>query len=37
LTVLSGDIDSNDTTDARGVVVTPTHMVGNNAYHVLCG
>jgi hypothetical protein len=37
VTVPSGDIDGNDTTDARGVVVTLTHIVGDNAYHVLCG
>ena len=35
VTVLSGDIDRNDTTDANGVVMTTTHIVGNNAYHVV--
>ena len=34
-TVLSGDIDRNDITDANGVVMTTTHIVGNNAYHVV--
>jgi predicted outer membrane repeat protein len=35
VTVLSGDIDGNDLTDARGVVITTTHISGDNAYHVL--
>jgi len=34
-TVLSGDVDRNDTTDANGVVLTTTHIMGNNAYHVV--
>ncbi|HNT74341.1 MAG TPA: Ig-like domain-containing protein, partial [Anaerolineae bacterium] len=34
-TVLSGDIDRNDLTDARGVVTTTAHIVGDNAYTVL--
>jgi uncharacterized repeat protein (TIGR01451 family) len=35
VTVLSGDIDDNDTTDARGVVVDLGDINGNNARHVL--
>jgi predicted outer membrane repeat protein len=35
LTVLSGDIDNNDTIDANGVDVDTTHIVGNNSYHVV--
>lgn len=35
ITVLSGDIDHNDTTDANGVVTDPANIVGNNAYHVV--
>ncbi len=34
-TVLSGDIDGNDSVDARGVLTTTEHLVGENAYHVL--
>ncbi len=34
-TVLSGDLDGNDLTDERGVVLTTTHIVGRNAYHVI--
>ena len=34
LTVLSGDIDGNDT-NTDGVVLTTTHIAGNNAYHVV--
>ena len=34
LTVLSGDIDGNDT-HTEGVVLTTTHIAGNNAYHVV--
>jgi len=37
VTVLSGDIDSNDLTDPHGVVTTTTNLVGNNAYHVVVG
>ncbi len=33
-TILSGDIDNNDT-NTDGVVLTTTHIVGNNAYHVV--
>lgn len=35
LTVLSGDIDSNDTTDASGVVTHTSHITGSNSYHVV--
>ena len=35
VTVLSGDIDGNDTTNNQGVVITPTHIAGSNAFHVL--
>ncbi|WP_448543410.1 choice-of-anchor Q domain-containing protein [Roseiflexus sp.] len=35
ITVLSGDIDNNDTVDASGVVTTATNIVGSNAYHVV--
>ena len=37
ITVLSGDIDGNDTVDAYGVVTTTANIVGNNAYHVVTG
>ena len=37
LTVLSGDIDGNDTTDPNGVVTDTNNIHGNNAYHVLNG
>jgi hypothetical protein len=37
VTVLSGDIDGNDTRDAHGVVTDTTHIVGSNAYHVVDG
>jgi len=37
VTVLSGDIDQNDTTDPHGVVTTTANIVGNNAYHVVTG
>jgi len=37
-TVLSGDIDGNDTTkDADGIVTNVSGIVGANAYHVLIG
>lgn len=36
-TVLSGDIDKNDLTDARGVVTDTAKISGRNAYHVLTG
>jgi uncharacterized repeat protein (TIGR01451 family) len=35
VTVLSGDIDGNDTTDANGVVTDTGNISGSNAYHVL--
>ena len=35
VTVLSGDIDNNDTVDASGVVTTANSIVGSNAYHVV--
>lgn len=35
VTVLSGDIDGNDTTDASGVVTTTANIVDSNAYHVV--
>ncbi len=35
VTVLSGDIDGNDVTDANGVVTNTTNINGNNAYHVV--
>ncbi|HFQ94484.1 MAG TPA: DUF11 domain-containing protein, partial [Anaerolineae bacterium] len=37
VTVLSGDIDKNDTTDASGVVTTTANITGTNAYHVVTG
>ncbi|GAB4277226.1 MAG: hypothetical protein Kow0080_28050 [Candidatus Promineifilaceae bacterium] len=37
VTVLSGDIDQNDTTNASGVVITTTNITGTNAYHVVTG
>jgi uncharacterized repeat protein (TIGR01451 family) len=35
VTVLSGDVDGDDTTDDHGVVITTTHINGGNANHVL--
>ena len=35
VTVLSGDIDHNDDTDANGVVTDTAHIHGSNAYHVV--
>ena len=35
LTVLSGDIDNNDLTNASGVVTATANIVGDNAYHVV--
>jgi hypothetical protein len=35
VTVLSGDIDGNDVTDAYGVVTDTAHITGTNAHHVL--
>ena len=37
VTVLSGDIDQNDTTDANGVVTDTANIHGNNAYRVVTG
>jgi predicted outer membrane repeat protein len=37
VTVLSGDLDGNDTTDAHGVVTGTANIVGDNAYHVVTG
>jgi hypothetical protein len=34
-TILSGDIDNNDTTDASGVVTSTTGITGTNSYHVV--
>lgn len=35
LTVLSGDIDNNDTVDSNGVDVDASHIVGANSEHVV--
>lgn len=35
LTVLSGDIDQDDTTDAAGITVAAADIVGDNSYHVV--
>jgi uncharacterized repeat protein (TIGR01451 family) len=35
VTVLSGDVDQDDTVDADGVVTTTTAITGGNAYHVV--
>jgi hypothetical protein len=35
ITVLSGDIEQDDTTDSSGVVVDPAAIVGDNSYHVV--
>jgi hypothetical protein len=37
ITVLSGDIDQNDTTNSNGVVTDVANIAGDNAYHVLTG
>ena len=37
VTVLSGDLDGNDTTDVNGVVTSTTNITGSNAYHVVTG
>jgi hypothetical protein len=37
VTVLSGDIDGNDTTDATGVVTDSNKISGANSYHVVTG
>jgi hypothetical protein len=36
-TVLSGDIDNNDTTDSSGLVTDTDNISGTNAYHVVTG
>lgn len=36
-TVLSGDVDGDDTADANGVVISATNQVGDNSYHVVTG
>ena len=35
VTVLSGDIDQNDTVDANGVVTNTANITGSNAFHVV--
>jgi predicted outer membrane repeat protein len=37
ITVLSGDLGGDDTTDPNGVVTDTAHIVGQNAYHVVTG
>jgi len=37
VTVLSGDLDRNDTTDGNGVVTDTANVVGDNAYQVVKG
>ena len=37
VTVLSGDVDNNDTVDANGVVADPSGIVGVNSYRVVTG
>ncbi len=37
ITVLSGDIDQNDTTDTNHITTDTAHIVGGNAYHVVKG
>jgi hypothetical protein len=37
VTVLSGDIDQNDTTDIYGVIKDVSAIYGTNAYHVVTG
>jgi len=34
-TVLSGDIDNNDTKDTNGIVTHTTNITGNNSHHVV--
>ena len=34
-TVLSGDLDGNDTTDSHGIDTSAANIVGNNAYNVV--
>ncbi len=35
LTVLSGDIDNNDSVDGNGIDTSTAHINGNNSYHVV--
>ena len=35
ITVLSGDIEGNDTTDPNGIVTDTANITGTNAYHVV--
>ena len=37
LTILSGDIDSNDLTDPAGVVTSTANITGTNSFHVVTG
>ena len=37
VTVLSGDIDNNDVTDAHGVITQASRINGSNSYHVVVG
>lgn len=37
VTVVSGDIDGNDTTNGDGVVIDPGDVTGSNSYHVVTG
>jgi predicted outer membrane repeat protein len=37
LSVLSGDIDNNDTTDVHGMVIDADDIVGDNSFHVVTG
>jgi hypothetical protein len=37
VTVLSGDLDGDDATDAHGVVTTTAHIAGDNAWTVVTG
>jgi uncharacterized repeat protein (TIGR01451 family) len=37
ITVLSGDIDQDDNSDAHDLVETPAGIVGDNSYHVVVG
>ena len=36
-TILSGDIDNDDVTDAGGVVIDASDVAGENSYHVVTG
>jgi len=35
LTILSGDIDNNDTKDANGIITDSVNIMGSNSYHVV--